>query len=66
MIIDGHTHWGDCHQNRSGLEPTEWLSVWTRHGVTRGVVLPIEGLPTPPNRQDNDNIAAVSIAPRAE
>ena len=60
MIFDCHTHWGDCHQNRDGLDPTKWLSVWNDHGVTHGVVMPVEGLANAARIvDDNDNVAAV-------
>jgi uncharacterized protein len=60
MIVDCHTHWGDSYQGRDGLDPANWLSVWDSHGVTHGVVMPIEGLVNAARiAQDNDNIAAV-------
>jgi hypothetical protein len=42
------------------LDPAKWLSVWNEHGVTHGVVMPIEGLANAARiTEDNDNIAAV-------
>jgi predicted TIM-barrel fold metal-dependent hydrolase len=44
MIVDCHTHWADCFQSRDGLDPSRWLAVQARHGVTHAVVLPFSGL----------------------
>ena len=44
MIVDCHTHWGGCFQERDGTDPRRWLEVMDRHGVRHAVVLPEPGL----------------------
>ena len=44
MIVDCHTHWGSCFQNRDGLNPSQWLAGEASHGVTHAVVAPLVGL----------------------
>ena len=41
MIVDCHTHWGECYQTRDGLNPLQWLAGETRHGITHAVVAPL-------------------------
>jgi predicted TIM-barrel fold metal-dependent hydrolase len=60
MIIDCHTHWGDCFQARDGHDPARWLAVFDRYGVRHAVVLPFAGLLHAGKiGLDNDDVAAV-------
>lgn len=60
MIFDCHTHWGGCFQKRDGHDPTRWLEMFDRHGVTHAVVLPFAGLLDAGRIcADNDDVAAV-------
>jgi uncharacterized protein len=58
MLFDAHTHWSSpTGPDDEGV--ANWLAPWTRHGVTHGVVLPLDGLYSDSRiRQDNDNVAA--------
>ena len=40
VIVDCHTHWGDCFQARDGLDPSQWLAGEARYGITHAVVAP--------------------------
>lgn len=63
MIVDVHTHWGDCFQKRDGSNPSKWLEVLDRHGVTHAVVLPFAGLLADEKIvQDNNDVAAACAA----
>lgn len=63
MIMDFHTHWGVCFQERDRLDPARWLETFDRHGVTHAVVLPFGGLLDAARiRAENDDIAAVCAA----
>jgi predicted TIM-barrel fold metal-dependent hydrolase len=63
MIFDCHTHWGNCFQDRDGLDPSRWLGVFDSHGVTHAVVLPFVGLLDSARiRQENDDVASVCRA----
>ena len=44
MIIDAHTHWGICWEERDGADPSRWLEVLDRNGFDRAVVLGHRGL----------------------
>ena len=60
MIFDCHTHWGDCFQKRDGHDPTRWLEMFDRHGVSHAVVLPFAGLLDAGKiRADNDDVLTV-------
>ena len=39
MIIDCHTHWGMCYEDRDHGDPAHWLSVLDNHGVNRAFLL---------------------------
>ena len=39
MIIDTHTHWGMCWEDRYGADPTEWLRVLDHHGVDMAALM---------------------------
>jgi len=60
MIVDCHTHWGDCYQQQDGADPTRWLEMLDRYGVTHALVMPHIGL-THAGRipLDNDQVATV-------
>jgi uncharacterized protein len=63
VIVDSHTHWSDCFQDRDGLDPTRWLAVESQHGVTHAVVLPFPGLCDDTRlRQEHDDIAKLCAA----
>ena len=60
MIFDCHTHWGMCFAERDGRDPSAWLDVLDRHGVTHAIVLPHAGLVHAGRiRSDNDDVVAV-------
>ncbi len=44
MIIDTHTHWGMCWEDRDGSDPTEWLKTLDRHGVDKAALMGHRGL----------------------
>ena len=59
MIFDCHTHWGEGYQSRDGHDPSKWLTVLDRHGVTHAFVLPHAGLVHAGKiTRDNDEEAA--------
>jgi predicted TIM-barrel fold metal-dependent hydrolase len=39
MIVDCHTHWGMCFEDRDREDPSAWLAVLDRHGVDRAYLL---------------------------
>ncbi len=39
MIVDCHTHWGICWEDRDRNDPSRWLAVLDRHGVDRAVLM---------------------------
>jgi predicted TIM-barrel fold metal-dependent hydrolase len=60
MIVDCHTHWGICFQQRDGRNPSKWLGAFDRNGIARAIVLPFAGLLDGAKIQsDNDDVAAV-------
>ena len=62
-LVDAHAHWGLCFQQRDGLDPSKWLAVLDRHGVTHAVILPFSGLIDAGKIvQENEDIAAVCAA----
>jgi hypothetical protein len=63
MIVDCHTHWGDCFQARDGANPAKWLATFDPYGVTHAIVLPFAGLLDAGKiRADNDAVAAACAA----
>jgi uncharacterized protein len=63
MIVDCHTHWGSCFQNRDGQDPSQWLAGVAWHGVTHAVVAPLVGLHDDTLLTlENDNLAKVCAA----
>lgn len=44
MIVDCHTHYGICWHEKDGLDPTNWLEAFNRHGVDRAFVYPHAGI----------------------
>ena len=60
MIFDCHTHWGECYQSNDGHDPSNWLNILDRHGVTHAFVLPFAGLVHAGMvAGDNDDLAEV-------
>lgn len=61
MIIDVHTHFGDCYQTRDGLDPSRWMEDLRSAGVDRAVVfgLRILRMPACDAERANDEIAEV-------
>lgn len=60
MIVDCHTHWGICFSDRDGRDPSKWLEMFDRHGVTHAVVLPHRGLMDAASiPRDHDEMAEV-------
>jgi uncharacterized protein len=63
MIVDCHTHWGECFQTRDGLDPSRWLAGESRYGVTHAVVAPLIGLHDDTLiPQENEDVAKVCAA----
>ena len=61
MIFDAHTHWSASWQLADRTDPSHWLSVWNRHGIARGVVLPMAGLEDDHQlKRDNDELSAAA------
>ena len=44
MIIDVHTHYGVCFEERDGTDPTRWLSALDEEGIDGAVVAALRGL----------------------
>jgi len=44
MIIDTHTHWGICWEDRYGTDPSDWIGVLDRHGVEKAILMGHRGL----------------------
>ena len=65
MIIDTHTHYGTCYEERDGLDPTRWLGTLDHEGVDGAILMTHRGLmPNADARQCNDDLAeVVSRAP---
>ncbi len=42
--IDSHTHWGRCWSERDGADPSNWLALAGKYGVSHSLVLPEHGL----------------------
>ena len=60
-MIDCHTHWGRAWTERDGDNPSEWLKVLDRYGISHAVVLPEVGLIHAGKiTADHDSIARVS------
>src|SRR4051812_29441923 len=60
MMFDCHTHWGNCFQDRDGLDPTRWLAEFDQHAITHAIVLPFVGLLDAGRiRAENDDNAKV-------
>lgn len=63
MIVDCHTHWGICWADRDAHDPSKWLAVLDRHGVTHALVLSHRGLVDSAQiARDHDDIAAACAA----
>jgi len=59
-MIDCHTHWGRPWADRDGDDPSRWLSVFEKYGVSHAIVLPEAGLIHAGKlRNDNDAVAKV-------
>lgn len=57
-MIDCHTHWGRPYRERDGNDPSEWLALLDKYGVTHAIVLPHVGLlHSGKLADDNDSIA---------
>lgn len=61
MIVDCHTHWGQCWGARDGADPTNWLAVLDKHGVDQAFLMPHAGIcRLDLCKADNNAIAAVA------
>lgn len=61
MIIDCHTHWGICWNNRDGANPANWLAILGRHGIDRAFLMPHAGIARLDLcRADNDRVSEVA------
>ena len=61
MIVDCHTHWASCWQERDRGDPSEWLGVLDRHGVHGAFLMGTAGLfRLDLCKNDNDTVAAVA------
>ncbi len=57
MIIDCHTHWGVCWEERDGEDPSTWLSYLDRHSIDTAILLGHTGLTRVDwCREDNDKL----------
>jgi len=60
-MIDCHTHWHPEWSGNDSVDPTPWLEIMERHGVSHAVVLPTRGMMDDTLlTQDNDDVAAVA------
>ena len=63
MIVDCHTHWTSEPRTAGRPDPSAWLKVLDRHGVTHAVVVPNSGLSDNSKiGEDNDDVAAACAA----
>jgi len=61
MIVDCHTHWGICWQERYPDNPDPWLAVLDKHGISAAFLMPHAGIQD--SRQcalDNDRLAELA------
>jgi uncharacterized protein len=66
VIVDCHAHWKPGLRSANGRDPSDWLSVLDRHGVTHAVVVPNEALADDTKiRRENDDVAAAAAAAAA-
>lgn len=61
MIIDCHTHWGMCWEDRDHGDPTRWLGTLDAYGVDKALLMGHAGLHRVDRcRSDNDTLARVA------
>lgn len=61
MIVDCHTHWGLCCEDRDGKDPANWLAVLDKHGVDQAFLMPHAGICRIDRcTADNNTVAAVA------
>jgi predicted TIM-barrel fold metal-dependent hydrolase len=61
MIVDCHTHWGMCWEEKCQGDPSEWLAVLDRHGVRKAFLYGHANLYRVDFcKNDNDLLAQVS------
>ena len=61
MIVDCHTHWGMCWADRDGDDPTNWLALLDRHGVSRALLMGHYGIHRSDQcRADNDRLTRIA------
>lgn len=61
MVIDCHTHWGICWQEKYGNNSDEWIAVLDRHSVDRAILFGHEGLTRIDKcADDNNNVARIA------
>jgi predicted TIM-barrel fold metal-dependent hydrolase len=60
LKVDCHTHWGRSWRQRDGEDPSPWLAITARYGVTHAIVLPHQGLENAGAiREEHDHLARV-------
>lgn len=63
MIVDCHTHWKSDDRFADASDPSAWLDVLDRHGITHAIVTPNAALSDDSQiRRDNEDVAAAFAA----
>ncbi len=62
MIVDTHTHWGICWEDRYGSDPCNWLAVLDRHGIEKAVLMGHRGLTRNADIEKSNDIVADTAA----
>ena len=61
MIVDCHTHWGICWEERDRGDPTKWLSVLDSHKVGKAFLMGHAGMcRLDLCKADNDTVASIA------
>lgn len=61
MIIDCHTHWGICWEEKYREDPTKWLSILDTHGINKAFLMGYANLFRIDScRSGNDTVANVA------
>ena len=61
MIIDCHTHWGTCWEDKYGTDPSAWLEVMDKHGVGKVFLMGLDNMSNLSMcRAGNDSVAQVA------
>ena len=61
MIIDTHTHWGICWEDKYGADPAEWLDILDKHNIAKAILMGHRGLTRNSDiKKSNDIVKEVS------